>query len=77
MLATEIANLAKALEEAQRVPSLPALDLGQFAARLRAIAEGVGHLEAITVPSSARVIPVQFPRDRAGNIVAFPAGGRP
>lgn len=75
MWSQQLNNLAASIEESLSVKSRPAPDLAFVAQRLRAAAEGVGHLESCSVAEHARVVCAEIRQQAYGeNVVAF--GGR-
>lgn len=76
MLSTELINLARHMEDADRLKAGRPVDTSFIASKLRTIAEGVTQLEAITVPDHARVVPSEVRRQALGeNVLAFEQTG--
>ncbi|MBK8157956.1 MAG: hypothetical protein IPK59_03920 [Rhodospirillaceae bacterium] len=59
MLSSELNNLARQMEDAERLKSGRPVDTAAVAKKLRILALGVESLEAITVLPNARVIPLE------------------
>jgi hypothetical protein len=69
MWSQQLNNLAASIEDALKVKSAPMPDMRHLAQRLRAAAEGVGHLESCTVADYARVVGAEIREGRYGDNV--------